>query len=128
MAKSNLTKAKEISQQTKKAVLGRQHCRSISGVALHGGNTEFHHVIYRSGSGIGAEWNVVAITSEEHRRYHDGCSIKVNGRDRYTNEEFGILMKNHLKMNYIGWSEEKCRYQKYKEFDEYGVIRCCGKK
>lgn len=125
--KSRLTKAKEISLATKRIVLERQHYRSISGVALTNNNAEFHHVIFRSQSGIGAEWNIVAITSDEHRWFHEGCNIKVNGRDRYTYLEFGILMKNHLKLNYNGWTEENCKFKKYKDFSEYGVSRCFGK-
>ena len=82
MAKSNLTKAKEISQATKEKVLERQGYRSISGVALN--TADFHHVIYRSNSGIGYEWNVVAITPEEHRLFHDKQDIPVNGRARYS--------------------------------------------
>lgn len=126
--KSKLTKAKEISLETKKKVLERQHYRSISGVALHEGNMDFHHVIFRSDSGIGYEWNIVCITSEEHRLFHDHCDIKVNGRNRYTYEEFGILMKNHLKLNYEGWSEDKCRFHKYWDEEDYEVKACFGRK
>lgn len=123
MAKSNLTKAKEISFATKQKVLDRQGNRSITGVYLSQYNTEFHHVIPRSASGIGAEWNIVAITSEEHRAFHDHQYILVNGRKRYTYLEFDILMKNHLKLNYEGWSEENCRFHKYKDEKDYGVFR-----
>ena len=45
MAKSRLTKAKEISPETKQKVWDRQHGRSISGVALSPYNVEFHHDI-----------------------------------------------------------------------------------
>lgn len=123
MAKSKLTKVKEISQETKLKVWDRQQGRSISGVALSPYNVEFHHVIPRSDSGIGYEWNIVAITFDEHRWVHDGCPIKVNRRDRYSNIEFKILMKNHLKLHYEGWSEEKCKFHKYWNEDDYGVIR-----
>ena len=121
--KSKLTKAKEISYETKCKVLDRQGNRSISGVFLSQYNTEFHHVIPRSASGIGYEWNIVAITSEEHRWYHDHANIRVNGKDRYTYLEFEILMKNHIKKMYIGWAEEKCKFRKYAEENEYGVTR-----
>lgn len=123
MAKSKLTKAKEISLETKQKVWDRQQGRSISGVALSPYNTEFHHVIPRSSSGIGYEWNIVAITNEEHRWYHDHSNIKVNGRDRYTYLEFEILMKNHLKLHYENWEEARCRFRKYAEEQDYGVIR-----
>ena len=121
--KSKQTQAKEISEATKQMVLDRQHYRSISGVALTAYNVEFHHVVPRSSGGVGAEFNIVAITHEEHRLYHDHCNIPVNGRDRYTYKEFETLMKNHLKLNYDGWSESNVKYKKYKEITEYGITR-----
>ena len=123
MKKHKQTLAKEISQETKQVVMERQHYRSISGIALTPYNVEFHHVIFRSAQGIGLEWNIVAITSEEHRLFHDHKPIPVNGRERYSWEEFDTLMKNHLKLWYEGWSEQACKYDKYKTVDEYGVIR-----
>lgn len=123
MAKSKLTKAKEISYETKCKVLDRQGNRSITGVMLSPFNVEFHHVVPRSASGIGYEWNIVAISKDEHRWYHDHANIRVNGKDRYTYLEFEILMKNHLKKMYTGWSEEKCKFRKYVEEKDYGVTR-----
>lgn len=122
MAKSKLTIAKEITQKTKEEVMERQHGRSISGVALT--NVEFHHVIPRSASGIGLAFNIVALTSEEHRWYHDHRPIKVNGRERYTYEEFTTLMKNHLKIRYPGWTEKGCKFHKgWTEEDYWKGIR-----
>lgn len=112
MARSKLTKLKEITQKTREEVWNRQHGRSISGVALNPYNVEFHHVISRGNEGIGLAYNIVAITSEEHRWYHDHRNIKVNGRDRYTFEEFTALMKNHLKIYYPKWTENGCKYHK----------------
>ena len=123
MAKSKLTKAKEISFETKQKVLDRQGNRSISGVYLAPWNTDFHHVIYRSASGVGFEWNIVALTKEEHRWVHDHQPILVNGAKRYTWDEFNILMKNHLKLHYEGWSEERCKVRKYADEKDYGVTR-----
>lgn len=123
MAKSKLTKAKEISYETKVKVLDRQANRSITGVFLSPHNTDFHHVIYRSDSGIGYEWNIVALTRDEHRLVHDHQPIMVNGRVRYSWDEFNILMKNHLKKMYEGWSEYSCRFHKYWEEKDYGVTR-----
>ena len=127
MAKSNLTKAKEISQTTKEKVLERQGYRSISGVVLTPYNVDFHHVIYRSSSGVGYEWNLCGITAEEHRLFHDKQDIPVNGRPRYSWIEFDILMKNHLKICYEGWTEEKCKFHKYWSEEDYGVTRRKGK-
>ena len=123
MVKHKQTIAKEISQDTKRLVMERQGYRSITGVALSNTNAEFHHVVYRSQQGLGTEWNVCALTFDEHRRFHDKQDILVNGRERYTWQEFDTLMKNHLKLWYENWSEQACKYDKYKTLDEYGVIR-----
>ena len=123
MRKHKQTIAKEISQQTKQVVLERQHYRSISGVALTPYNADFHHVVFRSGQGVGAEFNVCAITKEEHSLFHDHKKIPVNGADRYSWEEFDTLMKNHLKLWYENWSEKACKYDKYKDISEYGIVR-----
>lgn len=117
MAKSRLAKAKEISEETKQKVWDRQHGRSISGVALT--SVEFHHVIPRPSSGVGYEWNIVALTPEEHRWVHDHQPILVNGAKRYTWDEFQILMKNHLKLNYPRWREEYCAYKKMWDVQDY---------
>ena len=122
MPKSKATKVKEISLETKIKVLERQNQKSISGVSLLGNYTDFHHVRPRSDSGVGYEWNIVAITREEHRALHDKQDIKVYGRPRYTWQEFETLCKNHLKLHYANWTYEKCKYQKYKEESDYGIV------
>ena len=119
MSKSKITKLKEISEETKKTVMERQHYKSITGVALSDYNVNFHHVVGRGQEGVGLDFNIVAITFDEHRAYHDGRSIKVNGRDRYTNKEFETLMKNHLKLNYVNWSEDNCKIKKYWDEEDY---------
>lgn len=129
--KSKLTKAKEITQETKKAVLERQGYRSITGVYIpdiqHG---SFHHVISRGCEGVGLAFNVVALTPEEHRWVHDEAPIKVNGKRRYSAIEFEILMKNHLKLHYPNWREEFCKVRKYYEEEDYWnrLNGCSGKK
>lgn len=123
MAKSVQTKAKEISAETKREVLERQGYRSISGVALTASNTEFHHYVFRSHGGVGYEWNIVAVTAEEHRAIHDHQPIKVNGRERYTWDEFQTLIHNHLCLRYAGWSKDKCKYKKYWAEEDYQVKR-----
>ena len=120
MAKSKLTKAKEISQATKKAVLERQGYRSITGVYIPDTNHgSFHHVIGRGEEGIGLEFNIVALTPLEHTWYHNNENIKVNGRNRYSYLELEILMKNHLKLHYPRWREEYCYFHKYWEEQDY---------
>lgn len=120
MAKSKATKMKEISAKTKNEVLDRQHNRSITGVYLTPYNCEFHHVIQRgSGSGVGLAFNIIALTFDEHRAYHDKQNILVNGRKRYTWMEFEIIMKNYLKIQYPGWREDICHIHKYWEEKDY---------
>ena len=114
--------AKSIDNETRDAVLKRQHSCSITGVML-GENPSFHHYVPRSASGVGFEWNIVALTFDEHRAVHDHRDIKVNGRVRYTWEEFDLLMKNHLKLRYKNWSVENCKYRKFFEKEDYGVVR-----
>lgn len=116
-------KAIEVTEETKKRVLDRQKYLSISGASLTVRSVEYHHVVPRSKSGVGYEWNIVAITSEEHRLYHDHLPIKIYGRERYTWEEFDTLMKNHLKSRYPKWTEKGCRYQKHFEEKDYGIER-----
>lgn len=122
MATGDYKKAKDISPETKEKVLKRQEGKSISGVTLYPYNTEFHHFRLRSDSGVGYEWNIVAITTDEHRRYHDHLPIKVNGRERYSWDEFNTLMRNHLVLRYIGWEWDKCKYHKYWKEEDYGVV------
>lgn len=119
MAKSKQAKAKEISLETKYQVLERQDWKSISGLALTENSVSFHHVISRGNGGVGLAFNIVAITPNEHRWYHDGCDILVNGRKRYSAIEFGILMKNHLKIKYSNWREEYCKYHKAWDEQDY---------
>ena len=123
MGKSQQTKVKEISAETKREVLERQNYRSISGVALTASNTEFHHYVFRSRGGVGYAWNIVGLTSEEHRAIHDHQSIKVNGRDRYSWDEFQTLIHNHLCLRYAGWSVDKCKYRKYWTEEDYQITR-----
>lgn len=114
----NFKKSKEITEKTRKKVYLRQHGLSISKRCLPPGQTEYHHFIERSSSGVGFEWNVVALTSEEHRQLHDGQKV-----GRFSNHDFKTLIRNHLILNYEGWSEEKCKYKRGFEEDEYGVVR-----
>lgn len=120
---STYNKSKEISETTKKAVLERQGNRSISNAYLSEGSASFHHFVPRSASGIGYEWNIVALTFDEHRAVHDHQPIKVNGKVRYTWEEFQTLMRNHLILRYRNWSVQNCKYKKNVSAADYGVER-----
>ena len=118
-----MNKEQEITEETKKIVLLRQKNRSISGVYLMKGNINYHHFISVGSRGIGYEWNVVALTPLEHRQLHDGYSITINDRPRYTNAEFKTLIRNHFILHYLGWSEKACKFKKGKSKEEYGVKR-----
>ena len=120
---SKFTQAKEISEETKKAVLERQGYRSVSNAYLNERTASFHHFVPRSSSGVGYEWNIIALTFDEHRAVTDVKPIKVNGRIRYTYDEFQTIMRNHLLLRYKNWSIENCKYKKYKTEQEYGVER-----
>lgn len=118
MPKSKATKMKEISFATKCQVLDRQGNRSLTGVYLS--HPYFHHVVERgNGSGVGLAFNIIALTFEEHRAVHDHQPIMVNGRQRYSWDEFQILMKNYLKIQYPKWTEEACHIHKYWEEQDY---------
>lgn len=120
---SKYTEAKTITLETRKSVLDRQNHRSISGRYLTEDTASFHHYVERSSGGVGYEWNIVALTFEEHRAIHDHQPIKIGKRVLYTYDQFITLIRNHLIINYEGWSEEKCKYKKYLEEQEYGVVR-----
>ena len=116
-----MKKEQEITDKTKEAVLKRQKNRSISGVYLQKGNINYHHFISVGASGVGYEWNIVALTPLEHRQLHDGSPITINDKPRYTNAEFKTLIRNHFILNYLGWSEKACKYKKGKKINDYGV-------
>ena len=124
--KGNYTKAKEITPRTKDLVLKRQGNKSITGVSLYHG-VNFHHYVPRSGSGVGYEWNIVALTPEEHREFHDHAPIKVNGFKHYTWQQLETLMHNHLIKHYDGWTFDKCIYKKGFEEADYGVTNVGSK-
>ena len=120
---TDFNRSKEISDNTKKAVMERQGYRSISNAFLTEQTASFHHFVPRSSSGVGYEWNVVALTFDEHRAIHDHQPIKVNGRERYSWEEFQTLMRNHLLLRYTNWSVANCKYRKHADYEDYGVER-----
>ena len=120
---SKVKQAKSISLETRKSVLERQHYRSISGRYISESNASLHHFVERSSGGIGYEWNIVALTFEEHRAVHDHQPIKMGKRVLYTYDEFQTLMRNHLIINYENWSEQKCKFQKRLTEEEYGISR-----
>ena len=85
------------------------------------------YVIERLGAfqsvwGVGYEFNIVALTPQEHRNLHDKKKIKVYGRDRYTWQEFETLCRNHLILHYDNWSYEGCKYHKYWKEKDYGIV------
>ena len=120
---SGYVQSKEISDKTKTAVLIRQGYRSVSKAFLTKESASFHHFIARSSSGVGYEWNIVALTFDEHRAVHDHQPIKVNGKVYYTWDEFQTIMRNHLVLRYKNWSEDNCKYKKRMSEADYKVER-----
>lgn len=113
-----------ITEATRKKVLERQNYLSVFGQWL-GNGVEMHHVC-TSGlgeKGVGYEWNVCALSTEEHRAITDHQPIKVNGKEIYTYEEAITIMKNHLKINYPNWCESKCKVKKGYSESDYGIKR-----
>ena len=119
--------AKQISVDTRRAVLERQNYKSISGRHLTEESASFHHYVERSSSGVGFEWNIVALTFEEHRAIHDKKDILYDPyRSKlvlYTYERFMEKIIEHLKENYEGWSEDLCKFHKGWEIEDYGITR-----
>lgn len=117
-------KQTEISNETRQEVYQRQKGFSPFGNWL-GNSCDYHHVV-NSGlgvKGVGYEWNIIALTREEHRSIHDHQPIKVNGLIKYTYEEAITIMKNHLKICYPNWCEEKCKVHKGWEIKDYKIIK-----
>ena len=113
-----------ISDLTRKHVRERQNNFSPFGNWL-GQSCHFHHVI-GSGlgeKGVGYEWNVIALTCEEHMAIHQHQPIKVYGLVKYTYDEAITIMKNHLKTHYPNWTEKKCKVHKGWEASDYEITR-----
>lgn len=119
--KGDYTKAKQITTRTKEKVFKRQNGKSI----LSGETITLEqcccHFIGRGLGGVGYEWNIVGLTADEHRLLDENKPIIVRGKVRYTNQEAQTLIRNHLILNYSGWSVDKCKYKKWFEEQDYGV-------
>lgn len=114
MAKSKQTKAHEISYETKLKVWERQKGKSIfSGITI---TPEMCccHFIPRSCGGLGKEWNIFGCYQgygiNEHRLFDEHKPIA-----NLTAEQCNIVLKNHFKLHYKGWSEQHCKYRKGKD-------------
>lgn len=114
MAKSKQTKAHEISMETKMKVWERQKGKSIfSGITI---TPEMCccHFIPRSRGGLGKEWNIFGCYQgygiNEHRLFDEHKPIA-----NLTAEQCKIVLKNHFKLHYKGWSEKHCKYRKGKD-------------
>ena len=125
--KGDLTKAKQITSQTKKAVWDRQ--KGLSLLSRQAISVEMcccHYVGRGEKSGVGYEWNIVGLTPTEHMELDQNKPITFNGRKLYTNDEAQTLIHNHLLLNYEGWTKEKCSYHKYWKEEDYGIHRRNG--
>lgn len=118
------TKVKAITQKTKEKVWNRQHGHSLLGGDFITVSECCCHYRGRGVQGVGYEWNIIGLTPTEHQLLDENKDIIINGRFICTHEQALTRIRNHLMANYIGWSEEKCIYDKYKfEESEYGVKR-----
>lgn len=117
-------KALDISDKERKLVIERQKGFSISGRSLSVYGCEIHHFRSRGCDGVGYEFNLVALTPEEHRAVHDKQPIYFSKCIRYTYQEFQTLMRNHLIRNYINWTYDGCKYNKYyNDKEDYRIAR-----
>ena len=111
MAKSKQTKAHEISKETKMKVWERQKGKSIfSGISITPEMCCCHY-IPRSQGGLGKEWNIFGCYQgygiNEHRLFDEHKPIA-----NLTAKQYHTVLKNHFKLNYKGWTEDKCKYKK----------------
>lgn len=124
--KSKKTKSHEISLETKKKVWERQNGRSLF-APYRPITIEMCccHYVSRANNGLGTEWNIFGCYQSpwlnEHLMY-DG-QINIDKNLNLTRDEMKTVVRNHLVRNYDRWSEEDCKYQKYKDIAEYEVKR-----
>lgn len=123
--KSNSTKEKEISKETKIKVWERQNGRSIF-APYRPISIEMCccHYVSRGNSGVGYEWNIFGCYQQPWLNEHymfDG-QISIDNNLNLTRDEMKKVARNHLVRNYSNWSEEKCKYHKYWKEQDYGVI------
>lgn len=121
--KSKRTKALEISRETKEKVWKRQHGKSLF-APYKPITVEMCccHYVSRAQGGLGEEWNIFgcfqAPWADEHKAFDRQLSEKqVKEMTNLSVEEMHTVVRNHFIRNYEDWSEEKCKYQKYKEFE-----------
>ena len=129
MAKSKQTKAHEISLETKKAVWERQNGKSIF-APYRTITVEMCccHYVSRANGGVGQEWNIFGCYQtawlDEHKAFDGQLSDKeikqITNLDR---EQMKIVVGNHLKKSYSGWSLDKCKYHKHWDWNDYEVKR-----
>ena len=118
MVKGDYTKAKGITLQTKEKVFKRQHGRSLLSNIPITVNQCCCHVLGRGRGGVGYEWNIIGLTYNEHRLLDENKPIY-----GVSNDEVVERIKDYLRSEYDGWSEEKCHYHKYFKEADYGVTR-----
>lgn len=124
--KSKRTKALEISYETKQMVWERQKGKSLF-APYRPITVEMCccHYISRANGGLGEEWNIFGCYQtpwlNEHYMY-DG-QLNIGNKLNVTREQMKTIVSNHLKRNYFNWSEQNCKYNKYKEIKDYEVKR-----
>ena len=109
MARSNRSKVIEISQKTRRKVMERQDGLSITGRSL-GNGVNYHHIVSKGSEGVGYEFNVIALTPDEHIEYHRGSSILTEHKGKLNRKEFDQFIDDYMKQIYSNWSRDKCKY------------------
>ena len=116
---SKYTKAKSISLKTKYEVYDRQHGLSLlSGKPITLAQCCCHY-LNRGRGGVGFCWNIMALTTDEHRKFDLHQDI-----DGMSHEECCRIIEEHFKQHYVDWSIERCKYKKYCDDEEdYKMLR-----
>lgn len=124
--KSKRTKALEIDYQTKLNVWNRQNGRSLF-APYRPITVEMCccHYISRANGGLGEEWNIFGCyqTSWFNEHYMFDGQLNIDNNLNLTRDEMKTVVRNHLLRNYSNWSEDNCKYKKYKEISDYEVKR-----
>lgn len=121
--KSKQTKAHEISRKVKERVYERQHGKSLF-PPYKKITVEMCccHYLSRAKGGLGKEWNVFGCFQapwlDEHKMFDRQIKCSIESRGKILSaDELDSIVSDHLNMNYEDWSIEKCKYNKYVEYE-----------
>ena len=87
----------------------RQDGLSITGRSL-GNGVNYHHIVSKGSEGVGYEFNVIALTPDEHIAYHRGSAVLTEFKTIRNRKEFDQFIDDYMKNFYPNWSRSKCKY------------------